>query len=154
MGVLTFLSRQQDLGTLRTSLGWGERNRGLCFALGRIPGTPNPSQCLNDGAVCLLHARHCIGRTLPTATMGVLGGMSGYLIRKDFSSLSKNGTPQMFSTVQVFSNKTFSLEDSICAIESCMRKAYLQFAQEAWCCLMLVSSAATAFMGCSHFFIH
>lgn len=95
----------------------------------------------------LLHAiQHCIVRTLPTTNMSVLRG------RKDFASLSKNGTPQRFLTIQVF-NKTSSLEDNICVIQSCMQKAYLQFAQEAWCCLILVSFAATAFIGCNYFFI-
>lgn len=102
----------------------------------------------------LLHAQHCIVRTLPTTNMSVLRGMLDYLIRKDFASLSKNGTPQRLLTVQVFSNKTSSLEDNICVIQSCMQKAYLQFAQEDWCCFMLVSSAAAAFIGYKYFFIH
>lgn len=102
----------------------------------------------------LVHAWHCIVRTLPTTNMSVLRAMLDYLIRRDFASLSMNGTPQMFLTVQVSSNKISSLEDNICIIQSCMQTVYLQFAREGRWCPLLVSSAATAFIWYNYFSIH
>lgn len=76
--------------------------------------------------------------------------MLNHPIRKDFASLSKNGTFSKAFNGKVFSNKA-SLGKNIWVTQSCMQKAYLQFAQDARCCLMLVSPAATAFVGTTIF---
>lgn len=126
------------------------RNRGLFFTLGYIPGT----QTLHSAETVVYFSMHnTVWSELSPCQIWVCSVMSNYLIRKGFASLSKNGPPQRFLTIKVFSNKA-SLENNIWVTQSCMQKAYLQFAQEARCCLMLVSSAATAFIGCNHFFTH
>lgn len=140
-------ARSRDSPNL-TRLGY-EKQR-FVFHPWLHPRYSNPSQCWN--CCVFLHAQHCMVRTLPMPNMSVLSHVK-LPDKEGFASLSKNGPPQRFLTIKVFSNKA-SLENNIWVTQSCMQKAYLQFAQEARCCLMLVSSAATAFIGCNHFFTH
>lgn len=140
--LLFMWARSRDSSNL-TGLGyWKQR---LVFHPWLHPRYSNPSQCWNS--CVFLHARHSIVRTLLMPNMSVLSHVESP--DKDFASLSKNGTFSKAFNGAVFSET--SLENNIWVTQSCMLKAYLQFAQEAQCCLMLVSPAATAFVGTTIF---
>lgn len=140
-------ARSRDSPNL-TRLGY-EKQR-FVFHPWLHPRYSNPSQCWN--CCVFLHAQHCMVRTLPMPNMSVLSHVK-LPDKEGFCILIQEWTSSKVFNNKVFSNKA-SLENNIWVTQSCMQKAYLQFAQEARCCLMLVSSAATAFIGCNHFFTH